>query len=231
MFFYFVPAPTEYDVLWAKCNSHKTANIFCLKLELLFIIFGDHQSFSGPLLSFHWILRIQWLKIFAIRVKGFEPGTSCVRVQDATTVPARHMWKAESLNWPKFMLQWFGRFSEFADFPFHLVKLHCLKPLFTYFLGFKVKVYPLACMVHGLPTMNSTDSPLVRRLPISWQSPVPNLLHPVTFSSNFGSQTRATLYMDRRSNDARLQLDLLRRYDLFECLKYPVTFAATNNIN
>ena len=30
-------------------------------------------------------------KIFAIAVKGLEPPTSCVRNQDATTAPARHM--------------------------------------------------------------------------------------------------------------------------------------------
>ena len=35
-----------------------------------------------------------------------HPTTSCVRVQDATTAPARHMWKTRSLNWPKFMLLW-----------------------------------------------------------------------------------------------------------------------------
>ena len=30
-------------------------------------------------------------KKFAIKVKGLEPATSCVRDQDATTVPARHV--------------------------------------------------------------------------------------------------------------------------------------------
>ena len=30
-------------------------------------------------------------KIFVITVKGFEPTTSSVRDQDATTAPARHM--------------------------------------------------------------------------------------------------------------------------------------------
>ena len=29
-------------------------------------------------------------KIFVIAVKGFEPANSCVRDQDATTMPARH---------------------------------------------------------------------------------------------------------------------------------------------
>ena len=37
-------------------------------------------------------------KIFVITVKGLEPATSCVREQDATTVPARHIWERVSLN-------------------------------------------------------------------------------------------------------------------------------------
>ena len=44
--------------------------------------------------------------------KGFE---------DAATVPTRHRWEKGSFNWPHFMLQWFIRFPEFAefmDFPF-----------------------------------------------------------------------------------------------------------------
>ena len=35
-----------------------------------------------------------------------QPATSCVRDQDATTVPAWHMWETGSLNWAQFMLQW-----------------------------------------------------------------------------------------------------------------------------
>ena len=34
----------------------------------------------------------------ATTVKGLKPPTSCVRVQDATTVPAKHMWETGSLN-------------------------------------------------------------------------------------------------------------------------------------
>ena len=49
-------------------------------------------------------------KVFIITAKGFKPATSCIRDQDATTVPARHVWKTGSLNWVQFMLQWFGRF-------------------------------------------------------------------------------------------------------------------------
>ena len=55
-------------------------------------------------------------KIFVITIKGLKPTASCVRDQDAITVPPRHMWDTGSLNWPKFMLKWFIRFSEFAEF-------------------------------------------------------------------------------------------------------------------
>ena len=37
-------------------------------------------------------------KIFVIIVNGLEPTISCTRDQDATTVLARHMSEAESLN-------------------------------------------------------------------------------------------------------------------------------------
>ena len=67
---------------------------------------------------FHWIRRIQWLKIFVIR--RARPATSCVRDQNATTVPA--MWKAGSLRLLQFMLQSFIRFPEFTEFTFHLRK-------------------------------------------------------------------------------------------------------------
>ena len=55
-------------------------------------------------------------KMFVIAVIGFERATSCVRDQDATTVPARDMWDTISLNWAQFMLQWFIRFPEFVEF-------------------------------------------------------------------------------------------------------------------
>ena len=51
-----------------------------------------------------------------------HPATSCVRDQDATPVPARHMWETRSLNWAQFRLQWFIRFPEFNEFLFHLGK-------------------------------------------------------------------------------------------------------------
>ena len=56
-------------MLWAKCNYQRTANIFCLKLELLFIILLSLEyispfleplvSFEFSLKCFHWIPRIQ----------------------------------------------------------------------------------------------------------------------------------------------------------------------------
>ena len=64
-------------------------------------------------------------KIFVITAEGLEPTISCVRDQYATAVPARHMWQTGSLNWPWFMLQWFIKFPEFAEFNeflFHLGK-------------------------------------------------------------------------------------------------------------
>ena len=53
---------------------------------------------------------------YSKRVRTCHSATSCVRVQDATTVPARHMWETGSLNWAQFMLQWFIWFPEFAEF-------------------------------------------------------------------------------------------------------------------
>ena len=44
-------------------------------------------------------------RIFRITVKGFEPSISCVRDQDATTAPERHMSEIESLNCAEFMIQ------------------------------------------------------------------------------------------------------------------------------
>ena len=32
-----------------------------------------------------------------LSLKGLEPGTSCVRDQDATTVPARHMYVGDKI--------------------------------------------------------------------------------------------------------------------------------------
>ena len=44
-----------------------------------------------------------------------------------TTETERHMYQRGSSNWPQFMLQWFMRFPEFAqfpEFPFQSGKLH-----------------------------------------------------------------------------------------------------------
>ena len=79
-----------------------------VQTHLLFVtIYGLVWSSSMEffLNVFHWIQRIQWQKKL-FTVKGLEPATSCVRDQDATTAPARHMWETGSLNWVQFMLQW-----------------------------------------------------------------------------------------------------------------------------
>ena len=56
---------------------------------------------SHNYLSFPYMFSLNSLnqvtKIFVIQVNGFEPAISRGRNQD-TTVPARHMWKAGSLN-------------------------------------------------------------------------------------------------------------------------------------
>ena len=62
-----------------------------------------------------FFLNVSLTKIVVIIVKGLEAATSCVKDQDATTAPARHMWETGSLNWAWFMLLWFIRFPEFAE--------------------------------------------------------------------------------------------------------------------
>ena len=87
------------------------------------------QRVDARHLSFPWMFSLNSLnsvnsvtKIFVITVKRLEPATPCVRNQDATTVPSRHMWETGSLNWAQFMLQWFIRFPEFSEFLYHLRK-------------------------------------------------------------------------------------------------------------
>ena len=53
---------------------------------------------------------------YSKRSRTCHPAISCVRDQDVTTVPARHMWGTGSLSWSQFMLQWFISFNEFAEF-------------------------------------------------------------------------------------------------------------------
>ena len=85
---------------------------------------------------FHWIRWSQWQNIchYSKRAWTWNPATSCVRDQDATTAQARHMWETGSLNWAQFMLQWFLRFPEFAEFSeclFHLGKTQMSFTIFT----------------------------------------------------------------------------------------------------
>ena len=68
-------------------------------------------------------------KVLVITIKELEPVTSCVRDQDATTGPARHMWETGSLNWSQFMLQWFFRFHHFSESSAHLRKTRIIPPL------------------------------------------------------------------------------------------------------
>ena len=69
-------------------------------------LFKGTTFFSSKLLSlsfpkcFHWIRWIQWKNIccYCKRARTCHPTTSCVRDQDDTTTPARHMWETRSLN-------------------------------------------------------------------------------------------------------------------------------------
>ena len=53
---------------------------------------------------------------YSKRAQTYHPATFCVRDQDATIVPARHMWETGYLNWAQLILQWFIRFPEFTEF-------------------------------------------------------------------------------------------------------------------
>ena len=76
--------------------------------------------YGKPSKERHWSFSLMFFTEFSdkklLSLKGLEPATSCGRDQYATTVPARHMWEAGSLNWVQFMPQWFIRFPEFAKF-------------------------------------------------------------------------------------------------------------------
>ena len=54
--------------------------------------------------------------VYSKRTRTCHSSTSCVRDQNATTAPARHIWDTGSLNWTLFMLQWFIKFPEFTEF-------------------------------------------------------------------------------------------------------------------
>ena len=112
---------------------------------------------SAKYLSFPQIFSLNSLnsmtKFSVITLKGLEPATSCVRDQDATTAPARHMCETGSLNWPQFKLQWFIRFPEFAEFSeflFHLGKTP-LSTICDHLImdtsGFRLKNYHLQVIV------------------------------------------------------------------------------------
>ena len=87
-------------------------NILVMKYRTSYPVKNIKPTWVFPS-CFHWI---QWKKILVITIKGFEPATFSVREQDVTTAPARHMWETGPLNWLQFMLHWFIRFSEFAEF-------------------------------------------------------------------------------------------------------------------
>ena len=74
-------------------------------------------------------------KIFVIRVKGLKPVTSCVRVQDATTAPARHIWETVSWNWAHVEFAEITEFNE-SSAPFRKNSIESVKsPSFwTFFL-------------------------------------------------------------------------------------------------
>ena len=73
-----------------------------------------HYALNSGQRSFSEMFSQNSAKIFVFTLKGLEPTTSCVRDQDATIVPARHMLETGSLDSAQFMLQWFIRFLEFT---------------------------------------------------------------------------------------------------------------------
>ena len=86
-------------------------------------------------------------KKIVIILKVLEPATSCVRDQDVTTAPARHMWEIGTLKWVPFMLQWFiwfREFAEFTEFPFYLGK----SPL-SHFFGSAMQLKITNCASRG----------------------------------------------------------------------------------
>ena len=95
---------------WSRTNWHSDGVLLTKRH-----VFTSYTSTSGKAIwvvpkCFCWI---QWQKYLSL--SGLQPATSCVRDQDATTAPARHMWETGSLNWTQFMLHWFIRFCEFTE--------------------------------------------------------------------------------------------------------------------
>ena len=101
-------------------------------------------------------------KIFVISAKGLEPAISYVRDQDATTAPARHMWDTGSLNWPKFMLQWFIQFPEFPKFTKFLLSLR-KTPL--------DRINTISCLVISDWTNERTNAPCYFMLTVNLYGP------------------------------------------------------------
>ena len=82
---------------------------WCETFEFSLNVFTEFSKFSDRK---HYILK-----------RLFKHATSCVRDQDAITAPARHGWERGFLNLTQFMLQWFIRFSELAEFTEFLIHL------------------------------------------------------------------------------------------------------------
>ena len=107
-------------ILFSQDDSGLT---FCRVLSLVILLLTNfHGVESGPL-EFFLNVFTEFSKFseknichYSKRAQICDPVTSCVRDQDATTAPARHMWHTGSLNWAQFMFQWFISFPEFAEF-------------------------------------------------------------------------------------------------------------------
>ena len=101
---------------------HELWNYFCSSFFQFLTFCLKKRNIKVWKMSFWLMFSLNSLKIFdkILYKRLFEPAISCVRDQDATTAPARH-----TLNWLQFMLQWFVRFpniAEFIHFPFHFGK-------------------------------------------------------------------------------------------------------------
>ena len=129
------------EVIFYTCDVKLLSRICCLKLlfsfslprmksaiksstRRLFTFFHrDHNNGVFPkCFSLNSVNSVT--KIFVI-----EKAQTChilKRDQDATTESVWHMWVTGSLNWVQFMLHWFIRFPEFAEFLIHLGEI----PLF-----------------------------------------------------------------------------------------------------
>ena len=139
-------------VLWKHLlmQKYKSEMLFILSLTIYYWSFAYHTWC-------HW--RIIWMEFFLnvftefskfsdkkyLSLKGLEPATSCVRDQDAITAPARQMWETGSLNWDKFMLQWFIRFPDFSEFnessvPFRKNSNETFEPKYFYLFIFYAEV-------------------------------------------------------------------------------------------